>query len=95
MGNKGAKGSKSKDPTGKDSKVPPKSATKLTDKDYKLLSEQTGMTKDQINSFFAKFNQDNPDGKLDRAKFMKLYPALRNEPVQNLDEITNFVFRGT
>ena len=72
MSNKEAKDSKSKDPTGKDSKVPPKSATKLTDKDYKILSEQTEMTKDQIYSFFAKFNQDIPDGKLDRAEFMKL-----------------------
>ena len=50
--------------------------------------------KDQIKSFLDKFNKDNPDGKLDRAEFMKLYPTLRNEPIENLDEITNMIFRG-
>jgi hypothetical protein len=90
----GSKGSKGKDATGKDSKVPPKAATKLNDKDLKFLMDKTGMNKDQINALLAKFNQDNPDGKLDRAEFMKLYPTLRNEPVQNLDEITNMIFRG-
>ena len=90
----GSKGSKGTDATGKASKVPPKAAGHLNDKDIKFLIEKTGMTKDQVNALFAKFNQDNPDGRMDRAEFMKIYPALRNEPVQNLDEITNMVFRG-
>ena len=90
----GGKGSKGKDASGKPSKVPPKAATNLNDKDLKFLMDKTGMTKDQVNALFAKFNQDNPDGKLDRAEFMKLYPTLRYEPIQNLDEITNMVFRG-
>ena len=90
----GSKGSKGKDASGKDSKVPPKAATSLNDKDLKFLMDKSGMTKDQINAMLAKFNQENPDGKLDRAEFMKMYPALRNEPVQNLDEITNMIFRG-
>jgi hypothetical protein len=89
MGSKG-----SKDASGKDSKVPPKAATKLTDKDIKFLIEKTGMTKDAVNDFFKKFNKDNPDGKLDRAEFIKLYPTLRTEPVHNLDEITKMIFRG-
>ena len=67
---------------------------KITDKDLKFLMDKTGMTKDEINALLAKFNKENPDGKLDRAEFMKLYPTLRNEPVQNLDEITNMIFRG-
>jgi hypothetical protein len=90
----GSKGSKGKDASGKDSKVPPKAATSLSDKDLKFLIEKSGMTKEQVNAMLAKFNQENPDGKLDRAEFMKIYPALRNEPVQNLDEITNMIFRG-
>ena len=90
----GSKGSKGKDATGKDSKVPAKAASKLNDKDLKFLIEKSGMTKEQVNAMLAKFNQENPDGKLDRAEFMKIYPALRNEPVQNLDEITNMIFRG-
>ena len=89
MGSKG-----SKDASGKNSKVPAKAATKLSDKDIKFLSEKTGMSKDDINNIFAKFNQNNPDGKLDKAEFMKMYTALRNEPVSNLDEITNMIFRG-
>jgi hypothetical protein len=91
MGNKQNTG---KDATGKNSKLPPKAATKLTDADYKLLAKQTNMTKEQITAFFSKFSKNNPDGKLDRAEFMKLYPSLRNEPIENLDEITKFVFNG-
>jgi hypothetical protein len=94
----GSKGSKKQgkdvnqniDITNKKTVVSPK----ITDKDIKFLVEKTGMTKDQINGLLAKFNQDNPDGKLDKAEFMKLYPTLRNEPIQNLDEITNMIFRG-
>ncbi len=89
MGSKG-----SKDKSGKDSKVPVKSSSGLSDKDIQFLVEKTGMSKDAVNDFFKKFNQDNPDGKIDRVEFMKLYPALRTEPVQNLDEITNMIFRG-
>ncbi len=67
---------------------------KITDKDIKFLMEKTRMSTDQIKSFLDKFNKDNPDGKLDREEFMKIYPTLRNEPIENLDEITNMIFRG-
>jgi hypothetical protein len=90
----GNKQNTEKDATGKNSKLPPKAATKLTDADYKLLAKQTNMTKEEIDAFFFKFNKNNPDGKLDRAEFMKFYPLLRNEPFENLDEITDFVFNG-
>ena len=90
----GSKGSKGKDASGKDSKVPPKAVTSLSDKDLQFLMGKSGLTKEQVNAMLAKFSQENPDGKLDRAEFMKIYPALRNEPVQNLDEITNMIFRG-
>jgi Ca2+-binding EF-hand superfamily protein len=87
MGSKGSKAG------GKDSKLPDK-PLKLTDKDVKTLSEQTGMSKDQIEKIFQQFVANNPDGKLDVTEFNKLYQSLRTEPVANLDEIDDFVFRA-
>ena len=79
----GAKGSKGK--------VPPKSA-KLTSKDIKHLSGQTGLSKDEISKIFDQFNANNPDGRLDRNEFVTLYSRLRPEPADRLDEISHFVF---
>jgi hypothetical protein len=67
----GAKGSQ--EIPAKDSKIPAKAATKLMNKDIKFFVEKTGMTKDAINDLFKRFNQDNPDGNLNRTNFMKLY----------------------
>jgi Ca2+-binding EF-hand superfamily protein len=79
MGNKGSTGA-----SGKQSKVPEKPATKLTDKDIKFFMDKTDLTKAEITDLFAKFNNNNPDGKMDRAEFMKLYTSLRKEPPANL-----------
>jgi Ca2+-binding EF-hand superfamily protein len=70
--------------SGKQSKVPDKPATKLTDKDIKFFMDKTDLTKAEITDLFAKFNNNNPDGKMDRAEFMKLYTSLRKEPPANL-----------
>jgi neuronal calcium sensor 1 len=67
---------------------------KLTKKDIKNLMKSTGMTEEEIVSIFESFKFGNLDGKLDRNQFAKLYLALRKEPVGNLDEITDFCFRG-
>ena len=56
MGNKGAKTAGKKPAT-------------LSSKDIKFLSKQTGMTKDEITQFFAKFSENNPDGVLDKVSF--------------------------
>lgn len=85
MGGKGSKDG------GKNSKVPAKQAA-LNKKDIEFLTKSSGMSKEAIEALFKQFNADNPDGKLDRAEFAKLYPKMRNEPVANLDEISNFVF---
>jgi hypothetical protein len=90
MGNKESKDGKG----GKNSKVPIKSPSELSDADYKIFYDKTGMTKEQCIEVLTKFTTNNPGCKLNRAEFMKLYATLRNEPVQNLDEITNFVFNG-
>jgi Ca2+-binding EF-hand superfamily protein len=85
----GGKGSKD---AGKASKAPSKPGP-LTKKDIEYLTKTTGLSKENIENLFKQFNADNPDGKLDRAEFAKLYPKLRNEPVNNLDEIAAFVFK--
>jgi len=85
----GSKGSKA----GKDSKVPDK-PLELNKKDIEILTKNTGLTKEQIQGHFKAFLANNPDGKLDRAEFSKLYPQFRGEAVANLDEIANFIFTG-
>lgn len=87
MGNKGGKAD-SKD---KGKVVVP---TKLTKKDYQAIMKATGMTEKEVKDVFDKFMANNADGKLDRAEFGRLYQSLRKEPANNLDEITEFVFRG-
>ena len=88
MGNKSSK----KNPDGTAIKVPPLKPAKLTSKDYKFISTQTGLTKDQINEIFAEFNTNNPDGKLNKAEFVRLYDKLKPEPIELLDEISANIF---
>ena len=85
MGNKGGKGAAK--PI---SKKPPK----LSSKDYKFLTKQTGLTKDGINEIFAKFCANNADGVLDKAEFTRLYIQLRAEPAELVDEIAAYVFEA-
>jgi hypothetical protein len=64
----GAKKSKNNQPIG---------SLELVDSDYRFLIEQTGSTKEAIKAIFDRFNQDNPDGKLDKQEFGRLYKSLR------------------
>ena len=41
-----------------------------------------------------KFNTNNPDGKMDKKEFARLYNELRPEPRELIDEIADYVFRG-
>lgn len=77
MGNKGAKKEK---------------APELTKKDYDFLTKQTGLPKEEVKKIFDKFNANNPDGKLDKKEFVRLYDELRSEPPEVLDEISVYVF---
>jgi Ca2+-binding EF-hand superfamily protein len=70
-----------------------KHPTKLTKKDYDFLIHATGQQKAQIDAVFNEFNANNPDGKLDKNEFIRLYDKLRPEPPELLDEISTFVFR--
>jgi hypothetical protein len=68
-----------------------KKPAKLESKDIKFLSEQTGMSKQEIEEFFIKFNDNNPDGVLNKQEFVKLYCSLRPEPPERVDEIVIFI----
>ena len=57
-----------------------------------LIKNYLGLAKDQIDQIFADFNANNPDGKLNKQEFMRLYDKLRPEPIELLDEISNNVF---
>lgn len=76
-------------PGGGSSAVP-----KLSDSDYAFLSSQTGQSKDEIKKIFDAFMANNPDGRLDRREFVTLYTKLRPENPDQLDEISQFVYRA-
>ena len=83
MGNKGVKAG---------AKPVAKKPAKLSSKDVSFLTKQTGMSKEQIQTFYDNFNSNNPDGQLNKAEFTKLYTELRPEPVERIDEIAQYVF---
>ena len=86
-------GKKSKQAGGKDIKVPNKKQG-LDSKDLKFLQEQTGMSQEQIKAFYSEFMANNPDGQLDRQEFIRLYAKFRSEPLDRIDEISQYVFRA-
>ena len=104
MGNKGGKGKKkpgAQNTTheawpGVPGRPQPTVNTKptLTERDLDFLSQQTGQNKTTIKEIFEAFMANNPDGKLDKKEFVRLYSQLRPESPDKLDEISNFVFRA-
>jgi len=74
----------------KGTKAPKKAV--LSSKDYSFLTKQTGQSKDQIKAIFDQFSANNPDGKLDKAEFVRLYDQLKPESIEALDEIALYVF---
>jgi Ca2+-binding EF-hand superfamily protein len=67
---------------------------KLSAKDEEFLPKRTGLSKAQVQKFYHQFNEDNPDGLLDRNEFNKLYQSLHTVPVKDLDEIQETVFKA-
>jgi Ca2+-binding EF-hand superfamily protein len=66
----------------------------LNKKDYDYLTQQTGLSKDDIKGILQQFVANNPDGELDMAEFVNLYMKLRPEKPETLDEISKLVFRA-
>ena len=79
-------------PQPKPSVLPPKSP-EPSEADYSFLTAQTGLSRSEIKATFDKFIAGNPDAKLDKQEFIKLYSELRPEPADKLDEISVSVFK--
>lgn len=61
--------------------------------DYDSLSRETSLTRYEIEQCLALFKQFKPDGSLDKDEFVKLYSELRPESTEQLNEISNFIFK--
>ena len=73
--------------------VPPRQG-ELSENDYNFLVGQTGLSRAEVKNFYDQFNANNPDGRLDKREFARLYDILRPEPPELIDEIANFVFEA-
>ena len=87
MGNKEGKNTKIKGDV-------EKNAHGLSKADYSFLTSQTGYERHEIKDIYQKFMHNNPDGKLDKQEFVRLYSKLRPERPELLDEISIFIFRA-
>lgn len=97
MGNKGGKNKKNPSSTASDNLKPlvkPAKNPELVNADYAFLTAQTGLSQPEIKNVFDQFMANNPDGKLDRQEFVRLYSKLRPESPELLDEISIFIFRA-
>ncbi|CAF0815432.1 unnamed protein product [Rotaria sordida] len=72
----------------------PRSKWALSERDINFLSSQTGLSQDEIRIWHEKFFHDNPDGRLDRNEFRKLYRLLRQECPERVDNMCDHVFRA-
>lgn len=73
--------------------IPPKDP-KPTTNDLDFLASTSGLGKEEVEDLFAKFSAKNPDGKLDKVEFVRLYTSLRPEKPERLDEISVHIFRA-
>ena len=73
--------------------IAPKSAD-LSEHDYVYLMTQTGLSRIEIRDVFERYRIDQPEGKIDKKEFIRLYKQLRSEPDDVLNETADFVFRA-
>ena len=71
-----------------------KQSSKLTKNDYDFLVHTTGQKKSEIDELFKTFNNAYPNGRLDRNQFSYLYNLLRPEPKEQLDKISEYIFKA-
>lgn len=94
MGNKFEKEKKSED----DQDYVLKNPTNLSEKDYKYLSNKTGLSRELIKIIFDKFLKSKTayvrgaKYEINQSEFLKLYAELRCEPIEKLEEISKYVF---
>lgn len=87
----GAKASRKIGP--KTSKVPFR-RVELNETDYKFLISTTNLKREEIKELFDKYSENNPDGKMDRDEFNRVYLSLRPEAREQLEKISSFVFKA-
>ena len=69
-----------------------KAGVKLKDKEVKFLTNESGMSKKEIEKIFTLFNENNPEQKLDKQMFKTLYAKLRPEP--EMEQISMRIFNA-
>ncbi|UJR25816.1 hypothetical protein I4U23_007166 [Adineta vaga] len=52
------------------------------------------LTQSEISTWHDKFFHDNPDGRLNKSEFRRLFRLLRQEPPERLENICDHVFRA-
>lgn len=56
----------------------------LNESDFEFLVQQTNLSKTAIQDIFDIFIKNNPDAKLDKKEFVRIYDELRPEPAHLL-----------
>lgn len=62
----------------------------LNESDFEFLVQQTNLSKTAIQDIFDMFIKNNPDAKLDRKEFIRIYDELRPEPAHLLVRLNPF-----
>ena len=65
----------------------------LNESDYKFLTSHTGLSREEIKEMSEKFDSNNPDRKLNKKEFARLYGLLRPESPELIDKISDYVFK--
>lgn len=66
----------------------------LSEQDYHYLTDHTGISKHEIDKFYEKFLDENPDGKMGKHDFIRLYRELNDTPHDVALELADFVFQA-
>lgn len=68
---------------------------RLREQQIIALVQQTSLSYQEVKEILDKFTTENGQCELDKAQFIKLYAALRNEPLEKLTNIANFAFSNS
>lgn len=68
--------------------------TKPKEKDYEFLASQSGIGIADLRELFDSFLLTHPDGKLNRKEFADLYHKLRTQSADQIDRLTQSVFKA-
>ena len=64
--------------------------------DYNKIKDITSLKKEEFEYLRKKFYKacEKDEETLNKEQFKKLYTSLRNEPLHNLNSITDFIFKA-